>query len=228
MSGPGLAPVLLAVASTGLLSVLKYVLLAVLWLFFVLVLRAVLTEVRRPGTTAGASASEPLPARASPARVARASQPGPPPRAAPLPRGRPASYAGPSPEAAPPSGSWGASPAPLESDTYAGADWGGQPGPRTGVGSLTVIEPARDAGRAFTVGDEVTLGRAPGCGVSVPDDSFVSSTHARVWRRDGQAWVEDLGSTNGTYLNDRRLEAPTRINQGDRLRVGKTILEATR
>lgn len=227
MSAHGLAPVLLAAAATGLLSVLKYVLLAVLWLFFILVLRAVLSEVRRPGTAPGASTPEPLSARASPARVARGSQPGPLAQAAPLPRGRPASYAGPSSQASRPA-SWATSPAPLGPDTYAGADWSARPEPRAAVGSLTVVEPAEGAGRAFVLGDEVTLGRAPGCGMSVPDDSFVSSTHARVWRRDGQVWVEDLGSTNGTYLNDRRLEAPTPIHQGDRLRVGKTVLEATR
>ncbi len=51
---------------------------------------------------------------------------------------------------------------------------------------------------------------------------------ARVFRRSGELWIEDLGSTNGTYLNDERLESPSRLRRGDRVKVGSTILEVAR
>ena len=64
------------------------------------------------------------------------------------------------------------------------------------------------------------------CTVTIPDDSFVSQLHARVYLLQGAAVAEDLGSTNGTYLNGKRLTAPTQIIKGDRLQVGNTIFEA--
>ena len=45
------------------------------------------------------------------------------------------------------------------------------------------------------------MGRAAGCHIALPDDTFVSQLHARVFERSGQVYVEDLGSTNGTYVN---------------------------
>ena len=62
-----------------------------------------------------------------------------------------------------------------------------------------MVEPAARRGEEFPLGEEVTVGRAGGCGVPIPDDTFVSQLHARVFRRDGDLFVEDLGSTNGTY-----------------------------
>ena len=62
-----------------------------------------------------------------------------------------------------------------------------------------MIEPA--TAQVFPLGEEVTIGRAPGCSVALADDTFVSQLHARVFVRDGQPFVEDLGSTNGTFLN---------------------------
>jgi len=49
-----------------------------------------------------------------------------------------------------------------------------------------------------------------------------------VFRRSGELWIEDLGSTNGTFLNDERLESPSRLRRGDRVKVGSTILEVAR
>ena len=60
------------------------------------------------------------------------------------------------------------------------------------------------------------------------DDTYASQFHARIYRRDGSWFVEDLGSTNGTYLNQRRLTAPAEVRAGDRLRIGKTTLELRR
>ncbi len=77
----------------------------------------------------------------------------------------------------------------------------------------------------FALGDELTVGRAGGCGVSLPDDTFVSQIHARVYRRDGKLYVEDLGSTNGTYLNTKKLTTPAALRKGDRIQVGRTTLE---
>jgi pSer/pThr/pTyr-binding forkhead associated (FHA) protein len=93
---------------------------------------------------------------------------------------------------------------------------------------LRVVDPPQRRGRLFELGQEVTLGRSPGCAVYLEDDTFTSSVHARVYRRNGELWLEDLRSTNGTYLNDSRVSEPTRIQRGDRIKVGSTILEVAR
>jgi hypothetical protein len=93
------------------------------------------------------------------------------------------------------------------------------------VGSrLVVREPASHAGMAFELADEITVGRAAGCHVTL-DDTYVSQIHARVFRRDGQVLVEDLGSTNGTYLNRSRVSAPMVVHPGDHLQMGGVVLE---
>ena len=80
-----------------------------------------------------------------------------------------------------------------------------EPPSRSPVAKLVVVAPGELEGREFALGDEVTVGRAGGCGVLLADDTFVSQLHARVFRRDGDLYVEDLGSTNGTYLNQRKV-----------------------
>ena len=76
-------------------------------------------------------------------------------------------------------------------------------------------------------GGTIQIGRDPSCQIR-PDDTYISQRHARIARR-GEGWVvEDLGSTNGTYLNQRKVAVPTRIEPGDRIRVGKTVLEVRR
>ncbi len=91
-----------------------------------------------------------------------------------------------------------------------------------------VLEPADQYGQSFELGDELTVGRAIGCGISLPDDTFVSTLHARVFRRDGSLFVEDLGSTNGTFVNDRPVTGTVAFHKGDRLQVGKSVLELSR
>lgn len=95
------------------------------------------------------------------------------------------------------------------------------------VQRLRVDQPPERAGEWFDLGDELTVGRGPGCGVSLPEDTYVSQVHARVFRRDGGFWVEDLGSTNGTFLNDAKVSAPLALQRGDRLKVGRTVMELT-
>lgn len=97
--------------------------------------------------------------------------------------------------------------------------------------------PARRVPRSVVVLDEsgrrvttvpldgtLQIGRGPACDIR-PDDRYLSQAHARI-SRQGEGWVvEDLGSTNGTFLNERKVTVPSPISVGDRIRVGKTILE---
>ena len=96
-----------------------------------------------------------------------------------------------------------------------------------GPTQLRIIEPTARHGETFTLSDEVTVGRGGGCGI-VLDDNFVSQVHARVFRRDGEVYVEDLGSRNGTLLNGRPVAVAQRLRRGDRVQFGKTVAEATR
>ena len=159
----------------SLLTILKFLLMSLLYLFFLRVLRAVWAEVSSP--------------RSAPA-------------------------------APPASGNRGAV--------------RGMPAAAKGTASrLRVLEPAEQRGRAYDLADEMTLGRAAGCQIKV-DDTYASQLHARVFRRDGQVFVEDLGSTNGTYVNRKgtknkeKVSGPIELRTGDRLMVGRTILEVSR
>lgn len=70
---------------------------------------------------------------------------------------------------------------------------------------------------------EVLLGRHPSCQI-VLNDETVSTRHARLRYRDHQWWVEDLHSTNGTFLNDERVMTPTIVVSGDIVRCGQALL----
>jgi pSer/pThr/pTyr-binding forkhead associated (FHA) protein len=93
------------------------------------------------------------------------------------------------------------------------------------VTKLVATKPDPMKGREFELGIELTVGRAAGCKIALPDDTFVSQLHARVFRNDEGAFVEDLGSTNGTFLNGRKLAAATKLKAGDHLQIGSTVLE---
>ena len=88
---------------------------------------------------------------------------------------------------------------------------------------LKMIDPATS--QVFPLSEEVTIGRAPGCSVPLADDTFVSQLHARIYIRDGKPFVEDLGSTNGTFLNRDRLSKTMPLHRGDKLQIGQTVLE---
>jgi pSer/pThr/pTyr-binding forkhead associated (FHA) protein len=89
-----------------------------------------------------------------------------------------------------------------------------------------VVEPAELAGTTYPLGDELTVGRAAGCQITL-DDTYASQVHARIFMRDDQLYVEDLGSTNGTYLNRRKVSAPMVVSHGDQIQIGSTIMEVT-
>ncbi|HXF57224.1 MAG TPA: FHA domain-containing protein [Actinomycetota bacterium] len=101
------------------------------------------------------------------------------------------------------------------------------PGPvRSRVRPTEVVvigESGRRLGR-YPLSGNLQVGRAEACQIRL-DDAYVSSFHARIFSRDGSWYVEDLGSTNGTWLNHRRITGPAELRAGDRLRVGKTTLE---
>ena len=73
----------------------------------------------------------------------------------------------------------------------------------------------------------VLIGRAPSCTL-VLDDDFSSSRHARIFPQDGGWFVEDLGSTNGTFVGRDKVTAPTPIRIGSQVRLGQTTIELQR
>jgi pSer/pThr/pTyr-binding forkhead associated (FHA) protein len=95
------------------------------------------------------------------------------------------------------------------------------------VAHLRVVEPSDQKGKVFELTDEVTVGRASGCQVALTDPT-VSQLHARVFRRDNRIYIEDLGSSNGTFVNRKKVTAAVAIRRGDRLAFGSTILEVTK
>lgn len=141
----------------SLLTILKFCLLAGLYLFFFRVLRAVWTEIKGP------------PLRPTPAATTT-------------------------------------------------------PGPTRGGARLRVVEPEAERGRTYELSEELVVGRAGGCGVVV-NDNYASQLHARIFQRDSTFYLEDLGSTNGTYLNRQKVTTPAPIRRGDRIQIGQTVLE---
>jgi hypothetical protein len=99
-------------------------------------------------------------------------------------------------------------------------------GHRGTVGRLVIVEPKQRRGQAFPLGAEITVGRDPSSTITIDGDTFVSSTHLRIYDVDGQAMVEDLGSTNGSFHNGNKLIGARLLHPGDRVQVGYTVLEA--
>ena len=99
-------------------------------------------------------------------------------------------------------------------------------GPRARTGSLVVLSsPALKVDSERTLDSApVTLGRSSDNDMELGDDEFASAHHARVEpRRDG-VWVQDVGSTNGTFVNGMKLDSPRKLAPGDVIRVGETDL----
>ena len=184
--------------SEQLLTVLKLCLLALLYLFFLRVLRAVWTEVNPPrvattpvsvaaggvstkkglGKKGGSSAKEKAStAKASTAKASKSAKSAMNRRKAPVVPTR-----------------------------------------------LVLVEPAARAGAEYALGPELTLGRAAGCSI-VLDEQYVSQVHSRIFIRDGSVFAEDLGSTNGTWVNGSRAVGQMPARLGDRIQVGNVVLE---
>jgi hypothetical protein len=76
-----------------------------------------------------------------------------------------------------------------------------------------------EPGRTFDVGDGLVFGRSDAADVRV-EDPFASSSHARIFDRGGAMYLEDMGSTNGTYLNGRQVKSAEHLNASDTIRIG--------
>ena len=85
-------------------------------------------------------------------------------------------------------------------------------------------EGASAAGDGAPPGTTQVIARAEACQIRL-GDTYISQFHARLFPRDGTWYIEDLGSTNGTYLNQRKLTGPSEVHAGDVVRLGKTTLE---
>ena len=94
-----------------------------------------------------------------------------------------------------------------------------------GTVGLVFLQPAARSGQLIPVTGEVTIGRAPGCGIALTDDTTISSLHARVAPARKGVTVEDLGSTNGTLVNEKKIDGPTLAKRGAQIQCGNAIFE---
>ena len=85
------------------------------------------------------------------------------------------------------------------------------------------ITKGKQAGLTMGLGEHLKIGRSTDCQL-ILDDDYVSTRHARIYRSGDGYLVEDLGSTNGTYLNNERLSSPAPFTTSDTLRIGRTLL----
>ncbi len=89
--------------------------------------------------------------------------------------------------------------------------------------SVVIIE-GPDAGRQAALTGALTMGRGEGNDLALTDE-YVSTRHARFVPHDGQWYVEDVGSTNGTYVAGARISRPTPVGARSTIRVGRTVVE---
>ena len=100
----------------------------------------------------------------------------------------------------------------------------GRPKRRGAPTHLVVVEGENSGAKERLDDAPLLIGRGSDAAIRL-DDDYVSTRHARVGRSGDQWFVEDLGSTNGTYVDSRRITTPTTIAPGTQVRTGKTILE---
>ena len=98
--------------------------------------------------------------------------------------------------------------------------------PSLHTGHLVVVKSADlQSGEDFELNSaQLTIGRGNQNDIAIATDEYASARHARFEPRQDGVWVQDLGSTNGTYLNGTRLDRPRRLSRGDIVRVGETDL----
>jgi pSer/pThr/pTyr-binding forkhead associated (FHA) protein len=89
---------------------------------------------------------------------------------------------------------------------------------------VLVVEGANSGERADLAQAPILIGRGSDAAIRL-DDDYVSTRHARIASSGDQWFVEDLGSTNGTYIGSARITQPTTLTMGTQVRIGKTILE---
>jgi pSer/pThr/pTyr-binding forkhead associated (FHA) protein len=107
------------------------------------------------------------------------------------------------------------------------AQAGVQPRRRGRVSGRLVVVKSADLGEGedFELDSaQLTIGRGGQNDIAIRTDEYASARHARFEPRQDGVWVQDLGSTNGTYLNGARLEHPRRLTRGDVIRIGETDL----
>jgi hypothetical protein len=96
-----------------------------------------------------------------------------------------------------------------------------KPARSSSVSAQLVVVAAKgyEPGTSWNIDGGLTMGRSDMAEIRV-DDAFASSSHARLFRRGDVMWVEDMGSTNGTYLNGRQISSAERLKRGDVIRIG--------
>lgn len=171
-----------------LLTVLNLCMLALLYLFFVRVVRAVWTETKEPAVARAPKGRRPAKTSKSPTPTPLAGVPKRP--SSPVLRG----------------------PAPAPPTATASA-------PNVLPTEIVAVSPIALAGTRHGLSAEVTVGRAPTATITI-DDSYLSAVHSRIFRRGDHYMVEDLGSTNGTYVNRQKVTAAVVVVVGDRISTG--------
>jgi hypothetical protein len=201
------------VTETGLI-VAEIVFLVLLYAFVWTVVRSAGRQLRpnppaphaadSPGTIPPAPEPPPPPPEPPPPMPSPPPVPSPPPLETPLP------LEVPPPVTLPP---------PREASDEGRLDFSANLDPRL------VVETSPDLveGRVIPLERGITIGRSDGADLSIVD-AFVSHMHARILRRGTYHFVEDLGSTNGTFLNDLRVERDAQLKVHDTLRIGQTTL----
>jgi pSer/pThr/pTyr-binding forkhead associated (FHA) protein len=90
-------------------------------------------------------------------------------------------------------------------------------------GTITITDGPQAGVAAVLDSEPVVIGRGSDCQIRL-DDDYSSTRHARLFQSEGQWWVEDLGSTNGTYLDGQRVTRPVPAEIGGSIRIGRTTL----
>jgi hypothetical protein len=114
--------------------------------------------------------------------------------------------------------------APQESIVLSAAEVNALRGNGTGATAhlAVVASPTFPVGRTLTLREATTVGRGPGSTLRCDDDDFVSSRHALITPAVEGVWIEDLGSTNGTFVNGAAVTTARLLQAGDMIRIGET------